>query len=57
MAEEMYTVTKLAKALNVSDTVVKKTLKELRIEPDAKRGACSYYSSETLEKIKRALKK
>ncbi|MBN2357304.1 hypothetical protein JXO59_14405 [candidate division KSB1 bacterium] len=57
MAEEMYTAAKMAKALHISDTVVKKTLKELRIEPDAKKGACSYYGAATLEKIKRALKK
>jgi len=57
MSQEMYTAAKMAQALKISDTVVKKTLKELRIEPDAKKGVCSYYSASTLEKVKRALKK
>lgn len=57
MTEEMFTAAKLAKALKISESVVKKTLKELQIEPEAKKGACNYYGTATMEKIKRALKK
>jgi len=57
MAEELYTAAKLAKTLKISEAEIKKTLKELRFEPDMKKGVCNYYNAKTLEKLKRALKK
>ncbi|HYA43413.1 MAG TPA: hypothetical protein VEF34_19080 [Syntrophobacteraceae bacterium] len=46
----------IAKELGVSDAKVKKAIKELAIQPKAKKGACNYYSGEALAKIKAALK-
>ena len=47
----------IAKELDVSDAKVKKLIKELGIEPDAKKGVCNYYSRDVLLKIKDALEK
>ena len=57
MAEEMVSAGKLAKEWGVTDAAVKKAIKELGIEPDAKKGACAMYGKATAEKIKKALKK
>jgi hypothetical protein len=46
----------LAKELGVSDAKVKKALKDLDIQPEAKKGCCSYYGAETLRKLKATLK-
>jgi len=56
MAEEMASAGKLAKEWGVSDAAVKKAIKELGIEPDAKKGVCAMYSKATADKIKKALK-
>jgi hypothetical protein len=42
----------LAKQLGVSDGKVKKALKELAIEPKAKKGVCAYYGKDALTKLK-----
>ena len=52
---EMYTAGNLAKALGVSPAKVKKFMEAEGIQPDAVKGACKYYGSETLEKVKAAL--
>jgi hypothetical protein len=57
MANDMLTAAKLAQEIGVSDAVVKKVIKELGIEPDAKKGPCNYYGPATAEKIKKAIKK
>lgn len=56
MADEMVSAGKLAKEWGVSETAVKKAIKELGIEPDAKKGVCAMYGKETAAKIKKALK-
>ena len=53
---ELMTSGNIAKALGVSDTKVKKAIKDLNIKPEAKKGVCNYYSQGTLAKIKTALK-
>ncbi|HOZ21154.1 MAG TPA: hypothetical protein PLO28_05185 [bacterium] len=57
MAEELLSAGKLAKEWGVTDAAVKKAIKELGIEPDAKKGACAMYGKATAVKIKAALKK
>lgn len=57
MGDEMMSAGKLAKEWGVSETVVKKAIKELAIEPDAKKGVCAMYSMVTADKIKKAIKK
>ena len=49
------TATKIAKELGVSDAKVKKAIKELSIEPAAKRGVCCFYGPDTIGKIKTSL--
>lgn len=51
----LFTVRKIAEALGVPESKVKKALKELGIEPTTKKGACSYYSAEVLAQVKQAL--
>jgi hypothetical protein len=57
MGDEMMSAGKLAKEWGVSETVVKKAIKELGIEADAKKGVCAMYGAATAEKIKKAIKK
>lgn len=45
----------IAKELGVSDAKVKKAIKELALEPAAKRGVCSFYSRDAVDKIKASL--
>jgi hypothetical protein len=45
----------IAKELGVSDAKVKKAIKELGIEPAAKRGVCNFYSRESIPAIKAKL--
>lgn len=52
---ELLTAGKIAKELGVSDAKVKKAIKELDMEPETKKGACSYYSKAQIVKIKKAL--
>ena len=54
--EDLLTSGGIAKELGVSDSKVKKVLKELAIQPKAKKGICNFYSREALAKIKSALK-
>jgi hypothetical protein len=42
----------IAKELGVSDGKVKKAIKELGLEPAAKKGVCSFYSRDAVAKIK-----
>lgn len=53
----LYTARKIAEALGVSESQVKKIIKELGLEPATKKGACSYYSAEMMAQIKQALEK
>jgi len=54
--EDLLTSGGIAKELGVSDSKVKKVIKELAIQPQAKKGVCNFYSREALAKIKSALK-
>lgn len=53
---DLLTAGNIAKELAVSDTKVKKALKELGIKPKAKKGVCSYYAREAVARVKAALK-
>jgi hypothetical protein len=53
---DLLTAGNMAKALGVSDARVKKAIQVLRIKPQAKKGVCSYYSKDTLARIKASLK-
>lgn len=50
--DELITAGNIAKELGVSDTKVKKAIKELGLEPAAKKGVCSYYARDAVVKIK-----
>ena len=56
MAEEQITAANIAKELGASPAKVKKAIDELKIQPVAKKGVCSYYSRDAVKKIKGALK-
>ncbi len=46
----------IAKELGVSGAVVTKAIKTLNLQPEMKKGVCSYYSKEAIKKIKAAIK-
>ncbi|MBF0108846.1 MAG: hypothetical protein HQL76_06710 [Magnetococcales bacterium] len=50
--EQLLTAGKIAKELGISDAKVKKAIKELGIEPVAKKGVCNYYGRDSLDKVK-----
>ena len=52
---DLMTAANIAKDLGVSDAKVKKAIKELGLEPDAKKGVCSYYGEPARAKIKKQL--
>ena len=54
--EDLLTSGGMAKELGASDTKVKKVIKDLAIQPRAKKGVCNYYSRDVLAKIRAALK-
>ena len=56
MAEDLLTAGKIATELGVPPAKVKKAIQELGLEPDAKKGACSYYSKASIAKIKKKVK-
>ncbi len=53
---EMFTAGKIAQTLAVPGPQVKKAIEQLRIKPIAKKGACSYYSKDTIAKVKATLR-
>ena len=55
--EDLLTSGGIAKELGLSDANVKKVIKELAIQPKAKKGICNYYSRDVLAKIRAGLKK
>ncbi len=56
IAPELLTASKIATALKVTDTKVKKAISELGLKPAAKKGVCNYYAAADVPKIKKALK-
>ena len=53
---DLFTAASIAKELGVSDAKVKKAIKELGIEPKAKKGVCNYYGKDAITKVKKTLK-
>jgi hypothetical protein len=53
--KELLTAGDIAKALKASDGKVKKAIKDLAIQPAAKRGVCNLYAPEAVAKVKAAL--
>jgi hypothetical protein len=53
---DLMTAGKIAEALSAPPAKVKKAIAALGLKPKAKKGACSYYSAESLAKIKAAIK-
>jgi hypothetical protein len=56
MAGDLKTISAWAKELGVSDKKLKDAIKELGIEPDSKKGACSYFGKASVEKATKAIK-
>ena len=50
--DELVTAAGIAKELGISDTKVKKAIKELGMEPSVKKGVCSYYARDTVDSVK-----
>lgn len=46
----------IAKQLGVSDAKVKKAISEIGLVPVAKKGCCSYFDSEAVQKLQAVLK-
>ena len=55
--EDLLTAGAIAKALGAPDAKVKKAIKDLGIQPKAKKGVCSYYGQDVLAKIRKAVAK
>ncbi|MBF0097380.1 MAG: hypothetical protein HQM04_06005 [Magnetococcales bacterium] len=53
--EGLLSATQFAKELGISDAKVKKVIKELSLEPTAKKGICCYYSRDALAPVKAKL--
>ena len=53
---DMYTAGKIAEQLSAPPAKVKKAIGDLGIKPVAKKGVCSYYSKDTIAKVKAALR-
>ena len=53
---DLLTAGKIAMQLGVSGAVVSKTIKALGIKADLVKAGCSYYSADTIKKVKAAIK-
>ncbi len=56
MADDLKTATNWAKELGVPEKKFKDALKTAGIAPDAKKGACGYYSKASAQKAQKAIK-
>lgn len=56
MTEELKTAANWAKELGFSEKKLKDAMKTAQIQPDAKKGCCSYYSKASVEKAKKSFK-
>ena len=56
MGDDLQSAGKWAKELGVSPKQFKDAIKASKAKPDSKKGACSYYSRKTAEKIKKKIK-
>jgi len=55
--EDLLTAGAIAKALGAPDAKVKKAIKDLAIKPKAKKGVCSYYGPDAVDKVRKAVAK
>jgi hypothetical protein len=55
-ASDLLTAGKIALELDVPAPKVKQAIAALKLEPSTKKGACAYYDSAAVAKIKKALK-
>lgn len=53
---DLLTAGAIAKELGLSDAKVKKALKDLDVQPKAKRGVCNLYGRDALAKVKASAK-
>ncbi len=53
VADELKTIGNWAKELGIAEKKLKDAIKSGGIAPDAKKGACSYYSRKSAEKAKK----
>ena len=56
MIGDLKTLTNWAKELNVSEKKLKDAAKAMGLDPDAKKGACAYYSKVSAQKAAKAIK-
>ncbi len=52
----LFTASAMAKELGVSDAKVKKAITEIGLVPASKKGCCTYFAAEDLQKLKAVLK-
>ncbi len=59
MAEkkDLFTAGDIAKTLKTSDAKVKKAIKDLAIQPAAKKGVCNLYAADVVTKVRAAVSK
>ena len=55
--EELLTAGAIAEALGAPGAKVKKAIKDLGIQPKAKKGVCSYYGPDAVDKVRKAVAK
>jgi UDP-N-acetylmuramyl pentapeptide synthase len=53
--DNLLTAGAIAKTLGAPDTKVKKAIKDLGLQPKAKKGVCAYYGADAVAKVKKAL--
>ena len=53
--DELLSAGAIAKAIGASDAKVKKAIKDLGIEPKAKKGVCNMYGADAVAKVKKAI--
>lgn len=56
MADDLKTAGNWSKELGIPEKKLKDALKAASLEPDAKKGACGYYSKATIAKAQKAIK-
>lgn len=56
-SEDLLTAGAIAKAIGAPDAKVKKAIKDLAIQPKAKKGVCNYYGPDVLAKVRKAVAK
>lgn len=54
-SEDMLTTGKIAEALGAKPAAVKKAITDLKLEPDAVKGRCTYFGPDSVKKIKEKL--